>query len=157
MDNNDDDDEENLERDKNKSSMIFEELSEADFIDNLEGFDRNSEYQIRPTLSDKFKSLSVKELIHTVLHEELGGKVYSMDKSEEWTKTIVTNVKDSVKGLGFKRYKIIVQTILGQNKGSGVKIGARCLWDADTDNFASDSFLNDTMFCCVTVFGIYCY
>lgn len=148
-----DEEEEEIRNVKERTSSVesIKEKSSSDIIN------RNAEYQIRPALPDKFKSLTVKEIIHTVLNEELGGKIYAMEESEIWAKNIVAAVKDSVKELGFKRYKLIVQTVLGQNKGSGVKIGARCLWDADTDNYASDSFLNETMFCCVVVFGIYCY
>jgi hypothetical protein len=36
-------------------------------------------------------------------------------------------------------------------------MGTRCLWDADTDNFASDVFMNDSLFCCAAAFGIYYY
>lgn len=149
-------DEEDFDVEVEKRS-VTEILSKQESKEDFEMINRNAEYQIRPPLADKFKSMMVKEIIHTIINEELGGKTYSMDKSVDWTKNIVTSVKESVKELGFKRYKLIVQTILGQNKGSGIKIGARCLWDADTDNFASDSFLNESMFCCVVVFGIYCY
>jgi hypothetical protein len=47
-----------------------------------------------------------------------------------------------VAGLGFKRYKYVVQVVLGEQHGAGIKIGSRCLWDADTDNYASDVFWN---------------
>lgn len=151
-----DEEEEEIRNIKDKS-ISAESLKDKSRESSSDLVNRNAEYQIRPSLPDKFKSLTVKEIIHTVLNEELGGKTYSMEESEIWAKNIVAAVKDSVKELGFKRYKLIVQTVLGQNKGSGVKIGARCLWDADTDNFASDTFLNETMFCCVVVFGIYCY
>jgi len=36
----------------------------------------------------------------------------------------------------------MVQVILGERHGAGTKIGARCIWDADTDTQASDQFLN---------------
>nr|CAD7202385.1 unnamed protein product [Timema douglasi] len=45
--------------------------------------------------------------------------------------------------LGFQRYKFMVQVILGEQHGAGVKTGARCLWDADTDNYASAIFINE--------------
>jgi len=49
--------------------------------------------------------------------------------------------------LGFKRYKYVVQVVLGEQHGAGIKIGSRCLWDADTDNYASDVFIN-VSYCC---------
>ena len=48
----------------------------------------------------------------------------------------------SVTDLGFKKYKFMVQVVLGERHGAGVKIGSRCIWDADTDNYASDVFMN---------------
>lgn len=41
-----------------------------------------------------------------------------------------------------KRYKHIVQVILGEHKGAGVKSGVRCLWDSETDGYTSDTFSN---------------
>ena len=60
--------------------------------------------------------------------------------------------------LGLDRYKLIVQTVIGEQRGEGVKyvlinlyqvyyiiylrMGCRCLWDMDTDNYAQDIFMN---------------
>lgn len=40
------------------------------------------------------------------------------------------------------RYKLMVQVLLGERHGAGIKSGARCIWDADTDTLAYDQFLN---------------
>lgn len=42
----------------------------------------------------------------------------------------------------FDRYKILVQVVLGEQRGAGVKIGARCMWDSDADNYASAEYEN---------------
>jgi hypothetical protein len=44
--------------------------------------------------------------------------------------------------LKMKRYKHIVQVILGEHKGAGVKSGVRCLWDSETDGYTSEIFSN---------------
>ncbi len=44
--------------------------------------------------------------------------------------------------LNYPRYKVVVQVVLGQNKHQGVKIASRCLWDTETDNYASFSYTN---------------
>ena len=44
--------------------------------------------------------------------------------------------------LGYDRYKLIVQVVLGENRQQGVRVMSRCLWDPDTDNYASYSFKN---------------
>lgn len=41
-----------------------------------------------------------------------------------------------------KRYKHIVQVIMGELKGAGIKCGVRCIWDSETDGYTSDTFMN---------------
>lgn len=62
-----------------------------------------------------------------------------------------------VKELGMRRYKHVVQVMIGNQLGAGCKFIARCRWDADCDNQASQVFTNATIFCIVTVFGTYHY
>ena len=44
--------------------------------------------------------------------------------------------------LGYERYKLVVQVVLGENRQQGVRVISRCLWDPDTDNFTSYSYKN---------------
>lgn len=41
-----------------------------------------------------------------------------------------------------ERYKIAVQVVVGENKGQGVRVTSKCLWDANIDNHASYTFMN---------------
>jgi hypothetical protein len=80
--------------------------------------------------------------------------------------------------MGLPRYKFMVQVIVGENKGEGVQIGSRCLWDSATDNMATDSATSvrqatarirprvsrcvrvgpqDKIFVTAMVFGVYLY
>ncbi len=36
----------------------------------------------------------------------------------------------------------MVQVVMGEQRGEGVRMGTRCFWDADTDNYASETFVN---------------
>ena len=40
------------------------------------------------------------------------------------------------------RFKIVVQTTIGQMRDQGIRIASRCLWDPTTDNYASCSYTN---------------
>lgn len=74
--------------------------------------------------------------------------------------TIVTiNIRDRLKAanMKFDRYKFVVQCVIGENKGQGVKYGCRCLWDSDTDGMAEYVYLNESLFCAVAAFGIFFY
>lgn len=74
-----------------------------------------------------------------------------------WTKTLADEISLKVKDLEMKRYKHVVQVVLGQQLGAGCKYIARCRWDAECDNQMSGEFKNATIFCIVTVFGLYLY
>jgi hypothetical protein len=36
----------------------------------------------------------------------------------------------------------MVQVVIGEQRGEGVRMGCRCFWDADTDSYVSDTFVN---------------
>lgn len=114
-------------------------------------------YKIKPSLEEKFKELPVKEIIRNVLADTLLGKNYEPEHVKKWIITIANEVNEKVKELHMKRYKHIVQVILGEMRGAGVKSGVRCVWDSETDGYTSEIFMNDTIFCVTTVFAIYMY
>lgn len=66
-------------------------------------------------------------------------------------------IKKRLKTVGFERYKLVVQVVIGEQRGEGVKMAARCFWDADTDSYTQDLFMNDSLFCVAAVFGSYYY
>lgn len=53
--------------------------------------------------------------------------------------------------LKLPRFKIVVQTVIGQMRDQGIRIASRCLWDTSTDNYASVQYKN------VRLSGIYLY
>lgn len=57
--------------------------------------------------------------------------------------------------LNLPRYKLVLQSVIGEVQGQGAFTASRCLWDTEVDNYASYSFKNASIFCVVMVFGIY--
>lgn len=77
----------------------------------------------------------------------------------------------------------MVQVVVGQQRGAGVRMGSRCLWDSITDNKASETLVNvrscpaaaslrllpalqhtasrwptqDNLFAVATAYGVYLY
>ena len=43
--------------------------------------------------------------------------------------TIVDQIKMSVKALNIPQYKIVVQAVIGEISGQGVRIASKCLWN----------------------------
>ncbi|KAM7446123.1 Tctex1 domain-containing protein 2 [Porites harrisoni] len=119
--------------------------------------DLSNSYNIRPNFKHKFRPAAVKAIIHDILNEELSGKQYNSEEATSWSKHISDTVKDKLKELELDRYKFIVQVVIGEQRGEGVKVACRCLWDSDTDNYAQDIFMNDTLFCVVAAYGVFYY
>ncbi|XP_013402480.1 tctex1 domain-containing protein 2-like isoform X1 [Lingula anatina] len=117
----------------------------------------NNTYIIRPNFQHKFRPVIVKECIHGVLNEQLAGKSYDAEEVTSLTKLISDDIRNKIKDMGYDRYKFIVQVVIGEQRGEGVKMGCRCLWDSDTDNYAQDIFMNDSLFCVAAVFGVFYY
>lgn len=114
-------------------------------------------YIIRPNFQHKFRPIIVKECLHNVLNDHLTGKTYDAQETTDLTKTIADDIKLKLKDLGYDRYKFIVQVVIGEQRGEGVKMGCRCFWDSDTDSYAEDIFMNDSLFCVAAAFGCFFY
>uniref|UniRef100_A0A4X2KJG8 Dynein light chain Tctex-type 2B n=1 Tax=Vombatus ursinus TaxID=29139 RepID=A0A4X2KJG8_VOMUR len=114
-------------------------------------------YILRPNFQQRFRPSTVKECIHTILKEELATAQYEPNEMPALTKFLSESIKNKLKELGFDRYKMVVQVVIGEQRGEGVNMAARCFWDADTDNYTHDVFMNDSLFCVVAAFGCFYY
>jgi hypothetical protein len=47
--------------------------------------------------------------------------------------------------------------ILGNQKGQGVQAGCKNFWDSDTDAMSFEHYVDDNLFCLVTVWAVYVY
>ncbi|KAJ7993460.1 hypothetical protein DPEC_G00272660 [Dallia pectoralis] len=114
-------------------------------------------YLIRPNYQHKFKPSVVKECIRDILREQLSGIQYNPEEVPVLSRSLADCIKNKLKDLGLDRYKLVVQVVIGEQRGEGVKMAARCFWDADTDSHAQDIFINDSLFCVAAAFGSYFY
>uniref|UniRef100_A0A8C8RUF9 Tctex1 domain containing 2 n=1 Tax=Pelusios castaneus TaxID=367368 RepID=A0A8C8RUF9_9SAUR len=105
----------------------------------------------------RFRSSTVKECIHAILKENLANVQYDPEETPQLTRSLSETIKDRLKEEGFYRYKMVVQVVIGEQRGEGVNMAARCFWDSDTDNYAQDIFMNDSLFCVVAAFGCFYY
>ncbi|KAG2462989.1 TC1D2 protein, partial [Polypterus senegalus] len=80
-----------------------------------------SSYIIRPNFQHKFKGALVKECIRSVLKTELASKQYDPEEVGTLSRSLSQTILDQLKKLGFHRYKLVVQVVLGEQRGEGVK------------------------------------
>ncbi|KAM9007674.1 dynein light chain Tctex-type protein 2B isoform 1-T1 [Ara ararauna] len=116
-----------------------------------------STYSLRASVQHRFKSSTVKECIHAILKEKLANVQYISNDMPQLTMSLSETIKDRLKEVGFDRYKMVVQVVIGEQRGEGVNMAARCFWDADNDSCAHDVFMNDSLFCVVAAFGCFYY
>ncbi|CAG9763072.1 unnamed protein product [Ceutorhynchus assimilis] len=114
-------------------------------------------YQIKPSFQDTFKEAPVKEVVINVQQNTLYGQTYDADSAKKWTIRMANEINEKIKDIGMKRFRHVVQVIIGERKGQGVKSGIRCTWDSETDTCSSEVFMNDTIFCVITVFAVFHY
>mmetsp|Transcript_14299 Transcript_14299/g.43956 ORF Transcript_14299/g.43956 Transcript_14299/m.43956 type:complete len:124 (+) Transcript_14299:110-481(+) len=120
--------------------------------------DAETTYNIRPSFNQKFKPAAVKVLLGAVMSEKLADKTYSSESAAQWSREISDEIKSRIKvEFDLPRYKLVVQVIIGEQRGQGIRYGGRCLWDQSTDAFAEDTYRNDSLFCVASAYGVYLY
>lgn len=113
-------------------------------------------YIMAPKDDEKFLPSKVTAVIDKVMTDKLKDKTYAPDDAKIWTLDLCNEIKQSVRTeLNIPRYNVIVQVVIGEHAGQGVRIASKCLWDVNADNWASFSFRNQTLFAVGMVFGCY--
>ncbi|GMH41619.1 hypothetical protein BSKO_09529 [Bryopsis sp. KO-2023] len=103
----------------------------------------------------KFQKHKVLQVVRQLLKERMEGQLYDPVKGAQTAKQLADDLREKVKALGYDRYKYVVQVTLGQKKGQAMRIVSRCLWDTNSDNFASEYYQNDSLYCVCQVYGLY--
>lgn len=99
-------------------------------------------YRMEP--QKKFKPYLAEKEVEAIFAKNLNDdlKYDDIENIKSLSKKISSEIKESVKKLDIPRYKIIVQTFIGQIKGQSLQIGSRFLWNANTDNYVSKQWKN---------------
>ncbi|KAJ1558116.1 hypothetical protein HK096_003468 [Nowakowskiella sp. JEL0078] len=109
-------------------------------------------YKMKP--DKKFQSDQVKKMVEEILQTRLVKVKYDPAKVPELTKTLANDILASVKKFEYDRYKFVVEVVMGEFKGQGIRVSSRALWDTSTDSYASVSYKNATLFAVAIVFGL---
>ena len=112
----------------------------------------------------RFRPSKVKAICDAILAEEVGDSfVYTDAACKAKVKSLTGLIKSAVLAINpstglsswIPRYKVVVQVTMGERKEQDVRVASRCLWDTETDNYASASMQNTTTWCSVVVFACY--
>ncbi|RKO97245.1 hypothetical protein CXG81DRAFT_16153 [Caulochytrium protostelioides] len=114
-------------------------------------------YRIRPESKQKFRAVAIQHQLRQILQTTFAGQAYSPETASQQGRDLAERVKEELKRLDLPRYKFVVHVHIGERGGQGMLVNAKCLWDADTDATAHETYMNDTMFCSVSTFAVYVY
>ncbi|GIL44490.1 hypothetical protein Vafri_1943 [Volvox africanus] len=128
-----------------QSGGIKEVVYENTYITDPEGYGPNT----------KFERHKVQAVLKQVLKERIEKQKYDPVKGAQISKQLSDDLREKVKALGYDRYKLVIQVTVGQKQGQAMRIISRCLWDTQSDNFASEFYENESMYCVCQVYGLY--
>jgi polyphosphate kinase len=112
---------------------------------------------VRLAYREKVPVAAMKQIMRDTMAEKLADMKYDGEACVEVAKTLSDTIRNRLKELPYQRYKYVCQVAIGERREQGVKMGTRCFWDSNTDNQASETFMNDQIYCVVTSFAVYLY
>lgn len=116
---------------------------------------RPNTYRMEPDNDYRFRPYRVQPKVLEVLMDRLKDKTYDPTTVNELVKDVSRNVHQLMRNFQMPRYKIVVQTVIGQKYGQLLRIASRCLWDPKTDNMISVNYETKDLVAVVTVYAVY--
>ena len=110
-------------------------------------------YRTEP--SERFVPGRVSDIISGVFEEALSDVEYEPVRCAQYSCELSERIKHRVKQLDIPRYKLVCYVCVGEITGQGMRIGSRCVWNAEFDNYAASSFKNRSLFAVGVVFASY--
>ena len=113
-------------------------------------------YRLEPRENERFYPSKVKAVIEDIILRNVKDKDYDHSTAKTLAESIADQIRASVKAqFNIPSYKLVVQTVIGEITGQGIRVASKCLWDDSNDNFASFTYHNSSLFCTGIVFGVY--
>lgn len=109
-----------------------------------------------PRAEAKFSVPAVERIIREVCEEMVGPeRPYVYEEAQPLIKDICAEIQQRTVRLGYERYKLVTHATVTEAASQGMRVASRCLWDPETDNYASYTYSTEYMHVTIAVFGIY--
>ncbi|KAL4223445.1 hypothetical protein ACF0H5_016916 [Mactra antiquata] len=103
----------------------------------------------------KFDATAVTREIEDILKTVLKDFEYEPNRVRFMSKSLSETIKSKVKSMKFPRYKFVTTvSIMSKNEASMV-ISSRCLWNTDSDSYASAQYTNGSIAAVATLYAIF--
>ncbi|CAH1779715.1 unnamed protein product, partial [Owenia fusiformis] len=112
-------------------------------------------YKLEPDDQKRFAVAKVEAAIESIFNVYLDDKEYDPTTCKDLAVDLANMIKNRIKDFDFKRFRLVSHVIIGQCQDQGIEATSRCVWNTNTDRFASVKYKNATLFAVATVFGVY--
>ncbi|KAL8567562.1 hypothetical protein ACOMHN_054376 [Nucella lapillus] len=114
-------------------------------------------YRMAPEPEETFQPHLATAFMETILLAALKDRKYDEDLSRQLCLKLANTIKDRAQQRHTlsKRYRYIALVTIGQNTRQGMQISSRCLWDKQTDNFASATYSTSDLFAVALLHAVY--
>ncbi|KAG5474665.1 hypothetical protein LSCM4_03839 [Leishmania orientalis] len=109
-----------------------------------------------PRPGTKFSEPAVKRIIKEVCEDMVGpDRPYVYEEAQPLIKDLCAEIQQRTVRLGYERYKLVTHATVTEASSQGMRVASRCLWDPETDNYASYTHSTQYMHVTIVVFGVY--
>lgn len=98
--------------------------------------------------ADKVRSIALNEI-----QCSLSFKAYEPEKVEQWCEEITSNILARLAPSGDTHFKFVAHCIIA-DRAHEYDMFSNNFWDESSDGIAVADFENDSLMCCVTVWGV---
>ncbi|CAJ0935744.1 unnamed protein product [Ranitomeya imitator] len=105
---------------------------------------------------EKVQVSAIRNILESYLPLRLGDTTYDPQKVPSLVKEISEEIRSQVKKVLPARYKMLCVATMGERGQEDIKVVSRCLWDPHADNYAAHVYQNDSVFCVVSVYTVFC-
>ena len=125
--------------------------------DEFEHIPIENTYRVEPRSGCKFLTGKVEEILQDIMatHGDFLKLKMVSEGAGDFSQFLAETVKVRVKSLEFERYRLITLVQMGTSSGHDLVVASRCLWNPETDTYATATFRVGNTFVVLTVFGVY--
>ncbi|XP_069802970.1 dynein light chain Tctex-type protein 2B-like [Dendropsophus ebraccatus] len=105
---------------------------------------------------EKVQVSAIRHILEDYLPLRLGDTIYDPKQVPSLVKEISEEIRSQVKKVLPARYKMLCVATMGERGQEDIKVVSRCLWDPHADNYAAHVYQNDSLFCVVSVYTVFC-
>lgn len=112
-------------------------------------------YRLEPLEEERFFPSKVEVVVERVIREMFDGKSFDAEQAAQWAQQASSRLLEEVRELHMPRFKLIVQVVVCENAGQGIRVASKSLWDTNFDNWGSYTHVQGDMYVVAMVFGCY--